>query len=264
MPEPGIVAKNQLPSQVLQWISPTAIDHLNPDSQEYMLCSNLQLSSFYEIPRKSWGKIKWLHIYWDPNIEYIICTHVNRWIVEAVKEAYIRHDLWHESQLMRWGWFPLFGLSKSSPAWGHTRFCFWCSTGVFQCSYLRDMTSIKDDMTTLGCAHTAAIPVLPPPIPKFSSHLWSLLWRLPSSFLVSLQRSKDQSSWSTQPFSTARPKILMPHGAWWRHQMGTFSASLAFCAGNSPVTGEFPAQRPGMRSWMFPSICPWTNSWANK
>ena len=29
--------------------------------------------------------------------------------------------------------------------------------------------------------------------------------------------------------------------------METFSALLAFCAGNSPVTGEFPAQRPVMR-----------------
>ena len=32
--------------------------------------------------------------------------------------------------------------------------------------------------------------------------------------------------------------------SWWRHQMETFSALLAICAGNSPVTGEFPAQRP--------------------
>ena len=37
--------------------------------------------------------------------------------------------------------------------------------------------------------------------------------------------------------------------AWWRHQMETFSALLAFCAGNSPVTGEFPAQRPVTRSF---------------
>ena len=36
---------------------------------------------------------------------------------------------------------------------------------------------------------------------------------------------------------------------WWRHQMKTFSASLAICAGNSPVTGEFPAQRPVIRSF---------------
>ena len=36
--------------------------------------------------------------------------------------------------------------------------------------------------------------------------------------------------------------------SWWRHQMKTFSASMAICAGNSPVTGEFPAQRPVTRS----------------
>ena len=38
-------------------------------------------------------------------------------------------------------------------------------------------------------------------------------------------------------------------GPWWRHQMDTFSASLAICAGNSPVSGEFPAQRPVTRSF---------------
>ena len=30
----------------------------------------------------------------------------------------------------------------------------------------------------------------------------------------------------------------------WRHQMETFLALLALCAGNSPTTGEFPTQRP--------------------
>ena len=42
---------------------------------------------------------------------------------------------------------------------------------------------------------------------------------------------------------------LFDYMAWWRHQMETFSALLAFCAGNSPVTGEFPSQRPMMRSY---------------
>ena len=37
--------------------------------------------------------------------------------------------------------------------------------------------------------------------------------------------------------------------SWWRHQMETFSALLAICAGNSPVPGEFPAQRPV--TWSF-------------
>ena len=37
--------------------------------------------------------------------------------------------------------------------------------------------------------------------------------------------------------------------SWWRHQMETFSALLAICAGNSPVIGEFPTQRPVTRSF---------------
>ena len=37
--------------------------------------------------------------------------------------------------------------------------------------------------------------------------------------------------------------------SWWRHQMETFSALLVICAGNSPVTGEFPAQRPLTRGF---------------
>ena len=37
--------------------------------------------------------------------------------------------------------------------------------------------------------------------------------------------------------------------SWWSHQMETFSALLALCAGNSPVPGEFRAQRPV--TWSF-------------
>ena len=36
---------------------------------------------------------------------------------------------------------------------------------------------------------------------------------------------------------------------WWRHQMEIFSALLVLCAGNSPVIGELPAQRPVTRSF---------------
>ena len=44
--------------------------------------------------------------------------------------------------------------------------------------------------------------------------------------------------------------------AWWRHQMETFSALLALCAGNSPVTGEFPSQRPVTQSFdVFLGLC---------
>ena len=36
---------------------------------------------------------------------------------------------------------------------------------------------------------------------------------------------------------------------WWRHQMETFSALLAICAGNSPASGKFSAQRPVTRGF---------------
>ena len=37
---------------------------------------------------------------------------------------------------------------------------------------------------------------------------------------------------------------------WWRHQMETFSTLLTIGAGNSPLTCEFPAQRPVTRSFV--------------
>ena len=47
-----------------------------------------------------------------------------------------------------------------------------------------------------------------------------------------------------------RPRTLKVRGlTWWRHKMETFSALLALCAGNSPVTGEFPSQRSVTRSF---------------
>ena len=36
---------------------------------------------------------------------------------------------------------------------------------------------------------------------------------------------------------------------WWRHEMENISTLLALCARNSPVTGEFPSQRPATRSF---------------
>ena len=55
---------------------------------------------------------------------------------------------------------------------------------------------------------------------------------------------------------------MMQH-PWWRHQMETFSVLLAICAGNSPVPGEFPTQRPVTRSFdVYFDLHP--NSWLSK
>ena len=42
--------------------------------------------------------------------------------------------------------------------------------------------------------------------------------------------------------------------------MKTFSPLLAICAGNSPVTGEFPALRPVMFSIIYARINSWVNN----
>ena len=44
--------------------------------------------------------------------------------------------------------------------------------------------------------------------------------------------------------------------SWWRHEIETYSALLALCAGNSSVIGEFPSQRPVTRSFVvFFHLC---------
>ena len=55
--------------------------------------------------------------------------------------------------------------------------------------------------------------------------------------------------------------LLLLFKSWWRHQMETFSGLLAICAGNSPVTGELPAQRPVTRSFdVFFDLPGWVNN----
>ena len=51
-------------------------------------------------------------------------------------------------------------------------------------------------------------------------------------------------------FSQSGDEIqIFRENTWWRRQMETFSALLAMCAGNSPVSGDFPTQRPVTRSF---------------
>ena len=57
--------------------------------------------------------------------------------------------------------------------------------------------------------------------------------------------------------------IFWTPNTWWRHQMETFSALLALCDGNSPVTSEFSSQRPVTRSIdVFFNLR--LNKWLNK
>ena len=50
---------------------------------------------------------------------------------------------------------------------------------------------------------------------------------------------------------------------WWRHQMETFSALLALCAGNSPVPVNSPHKGQWRGALMFTLICAGINDWVN-
>ena len=85
---------------------------------------------------------------------------------------------------------------------------------------------------------------------RFDSNDGELTYPEPGPVLPVMYTSFARCSWS----------ITVTEGMvgkqWWRHQMETFSALLAFCAGNSPVTGEFPSQRPVTQSFdVFFDLC---------
>ena len=75
---------------------------------------------------------------------------------------------------------------------------------------------------------------------NISDHRWTFRRRDASGFRWHVS---DVIKLSPRPRSQVRivPDAYAPLRC---HQMETFSALLAICTGNSPVTGEFPPQRP--------------------
>ena len=64
-------------------------------------------------------------------------------------------------------------------------------------------------------------------------------------------------NWREQIKSNTSKQTILAHNCIrctprWLHQMETFSALLAMCAGNSPVNGEFTTQRPVTQSLDVP------------
>ena len=78
--------------------------------------------------------------------------------------------------------------------------------------------------------------------------LWWPEWRSPTSGYLHVRCLKWWRPHEVISFPY-RLLTLIDGVSWWRHQMETFSALLAICAGNSPVTGVFPAQQPVTQSF---------------
>ena len=125
-------------------------------------------------------------------------------------------------------------------------FCFLCEGGKFEGNRCTDDTPIQQPF-------------------KFTP-AFSFLLDLDGDHILSDFIQWQDNAASTNIAGTAAPApyltVLIIFGAsisatwswrrhenaWWRHQMETFNALLAFCAENSPDTGEFPSQRPVTRS----------------
>ena len=93
-----------------------------------------------------------------------------------------------------------------------------------------------------------------PPTPKRSFGVLKLPTLTEFDFLA-LNCVLPSIFWG-QIFSVQRPNLAgraerppaLIGNAWWRREMEAISALLAICEGKSPVTGEFPAQRPVTRN----------------
>ena len=83
----------------------------------------------------------------------------------------------------------------------------------------------------------------------FSFRIWCSIYQMFDGNRLKTQCVMIPTLWS---LLTQADVIMTTSGssrAWRLHQMETFSALLALCAGNSPVTGEFSSQTPVTQSF---------------
>ena len=102
--------------------------------------------------RKNSGGRQRMFIHWNRSIRDIMRSHISRWIVETVKEAYTQADRQYDRVTTR-------EVRALSASWAYNcqvalpdilSAAFWRSSGVFQNSYLRGMACIAEGMSTLG------------------------------------------------------------------------------------------------------------------
>ena len=108
------------------------------------------------------------------------------------------------------------------------------------------------DITTLAVFGLPAYGCSTDEIGRVSWHARNLAQLIPSLIRKLFTRSifLREFEWYGQSYS------------WWRHQMESYSALLVLCVGNSPVTGEFPSQRPVTRNFdVFFDLCLRKQGW---
>ena len=99
---------------------------------------------------------------------------------------------------------------------------------------------------------------------KFNIEDGSCIWYFGNDFWAYVEMAvitwRKRVHWRSKPKAKKASSLTLvsrirtqasqePSIPWWRHLMKTISASLAICAGNSPVISEFPSQRPVTRTF---------------
>ena len=96
-----------------------------------------------------------------------------------------------------------------------------------------------------------------PTVPWHHEQLYQLYGKEADYFLYPKMEDKERRRMKVvKPEAKKLRHVGQGGSSWWCHQMETFFALLAFCVGNSPVTGEFPSQRQVIRSFhVFFDLC---------
>ena len=143
---------------------------------------------------------------------------------------------------------PVFGNGSVALRWRHNERDSISNHQPHDCllnrlSSRRSKKTSKLRVTGLCVGNSPGTGEFPAQMASYAENV-SIWWRHHGSFLF-YHRSV---SWRLKHLASLNLYVV-PMWTWWRHQMETFSALLALCAGNSPVTDEFPLQRPLTRSF---------------
>ena len=150
---PEFRSKSQRPSEVPLPIIVPGSAHLVPSDPERFLCPvrsvRLYMSRTVELHKRS----KRLFVHWRPSLTDIKVSHISRWIVKCILDAYSTEGLdppdrvrAHELRALAGSWAHWNGVSVEDIK---QALC-WKSDGVFQNSYLRSLSSVADGLHRLS------------------------------------------------------------------------------------------------------------------
>ena len=192
--------------------------------------SNAKMFSFYDVIMISFDRTFRIFIFRPAKLPHAL--ELGRYQVDAGSVGPIPARFWH---IMAW-------LTSGAKVASYYRWPVRC----FYNSADSDMISIN----TLSCASTGRYQPDVNSIGPTPALFWHTMacraiqgydQNIVTSSLIGWAHTQNDP-WQWEPLYCATPP-------WWRLQMETFSALLTICAGNSPVPGEFSAQRPVTRSF---------------